>query len=220
MSTRRSRPCNDLGSEAPWAAFTLYHITFDPIQKCSFSLAFTLYRITFDPIQKCSFSLAFTLHHITFDSIQKCSFSLAFTLYRITLDPIQKCSFSLAFTLHHITFDPIQKCSFSLAFTLHRMTFDPIQKCSFSLAFTLYRHSFRAVQAQNCFSFLAGSESYWITLSSVNAWLFRNTFVSDQKVIWYSVKTREKEHFCIGSKSDLVQCKRQGKGALLYYSPW
>ena len=30
-------------------------------------------------------------------------------------------------------------------------------------------------------------------------------------MIWYSVKAREKEHFCIGSKSDLVQCKREGK---------
>ena len=64
------------------AAFTLYRITFDLIEKCSFSLAFTLYRITFDPIEKCSFSLAFTLYRITFDPLEKFSFSLAFTLYR------------------------------------------------------------------------------------------------------------------------------------------
>ena len=119
----------------------------------------------------------------------------AFTLYRITFDPIKKCSFSLAFTLYRITFDPIKKCSFSLAFTLYRKTFDLVQKCSFSLAFTLYRYSFGAVQVQNCSSFpadtklylIAGTKLYRITLSSVNAWLIRKTFVSDQKVIWYSV---------------------------------
>ena len=76
---------------------------------------------------------------------------------------------------------------------------------------------------------------YGITLSSVNTRLIRETFVSDQKMIWYSVNAREKEHFvsdqkvirysvnardkehfCIGSKSDPVQCKREGKGTLLY----
>ena len=121
----------------------------------------------------------------------------AFTLYRITSDPIPKCSFSLAFTLYRIISDPIQKCSFSLAFTLYRITFYPMQKCSFSLAFTLCRYSFTAVQVQNCSSFLAGTKLYLIagtklyriTLSSVNAWPIGKIF-------------------CIGSKSDLVQCKR------------
>ena len=48
---------------------------------------------------------------------------------------------------------------------------------------------------QNCSSFLAGmklylkagTKLYRITLPSVNVWLIRNTSVSDQKVIWYSV---------------------------------
>ena len=35
-------------------------------------------------------------------------------------------------------------------------------------------------------------------------------------MIWYSVDAREKEHFSIGSKTDLVPCKREGKGTLLY----
>ena len=78
---------------------------------------------------------------------------------------------------------------------MYRITFDPIQKCFFSLAFTLYRYSFGAVQVQYCSFFLAGTklyliagtELYRITLYSVNAWLIRNTYVSDQKVIWYSV---------------------------------
>ena len=54
---------------------------------------------------------------------------------------------------------------------------------------------FGAVQVQNCPSFLAGTKQYLIagtklhliTISSVNARLIRKTFVSDQKVIWYSV---------------------------------
>ena len=66
---------------------------------------------------------------------------------------------------------------------------------SFSLAFTLYRYSFGAVQAQNCSSFvagtklglIAGTKLYRITSSNVNAWPIRNTFVSDQKLIYYSV---------------------------------
>ena len=56
-----------------------------------------------------------------------------------------------------------------------------------SLAFTLYQYSLGAVQVQYCSNFLAGTKSYRITLSSVNAWLIRNTFIPDQKVIWYSV---------------------------------
>ena len=35
-------------------------------------------------------------------------------------------------------------------------------------------------------------------------------------MIRYSVNAREKEHFCIGSKSDPVQCKREGKGTRFY----
>ena len=80
------------------------------------------------------------------------------------------------------------------AFSLYRITSDPIRKCSLSLAFSLYPYSFGAVQVQNSSSFLAGTKLYLITgaklyriaLSSVNARLIRNTFVSDQKVIWYS----------------------------------
>ena len=61
-----------------------------------------------------------------------------------------------------------------------------------SLAFTLNRYSLRALQIQNCSSFLAGTKLYLIadtklhriTLSSVNAWLIRSTFVSDHKVIF------------------------------------
>ena len=60
---------------------------------------------------------------------------------------------------------------------------------------TLYRYGFGAVQVQKWSSFLAGTKLYLIadtklyriTVSSVNAWLIRNTFVSDQKMIWYSV---------------------------------
>ena len=39
-----------------------------------------------------------------------------------------------------------------------------------------------------------------------------------QKLYRYSVNAREKEHFCIGSKviTVQVQCKREGKGTLLY----
>ena len=108
----------------PKAAFTLYRITFDPIQKCSFSLAFTLYQYSFRAVQ-----------------VQNCSSLAAFTLYRITFDPIQKCSFSLAFTLYQYSFRAVQvqNCSSLAAFTLYRITFDPIQKYSFSLAFTLYQ---------------------------------------------------------------------------------
>ena len=156
----------------------------------TFQAAFTLYRITFDPIQKCSFSIAFTLNRITFHPIQKCSFSLAFTLYQITFDPIQRYSFSLAFTLYQITFDPILKCSFpSRLHCTGSLLIRHKKNCSFSLAFTLYRYSFGAVQVQNCSSFLVGTKLYpiadtklyRITLSSINARLIRNTFVSDQK---------------------------------------
>ena len=35
-------------------------------------------------------------------------------------------------------------------------------------------------------------------------------------MIRFSVNARGKEHFGIGSKSDPVQCKREGKGTLLY----
>ena len=90
--------------------------------------------------------------------------------------------------------DPIEA-----AFTLYHVTFGPIRKCSISLAFTLYRYSFGAVQVQSCSSFLAGAKLYLIagtklyriTLSSVNARLIRNSSVSDQKVIWYSVDAVE-----------------------------
>ena len=61
------------------------------------------------------------------------------------------------------------------------------------------------VQVQNCSSFLAGTKLYLIagtklyriTLSSVNAWLIRNTFSLDQKVIWYSVNAAKvvPDHF-------------------------
>ena len=63
------------------ATFTLYRITFDPIQKCTFSLAFTQYRITFNPIQKCTFSLAFTQYRYSFGAVQvqNCSSFLAGT---------------------------------------------------------------------------------------------------------------------------------------------
>ena len=75
------------------------------------------------------------------------------------------------------------------AFTLYRVTFDQIQILFiFSLAFTLYRYSLGAVQALNCFCFLAGTKLYLIAGTKLyNAWLIRNIFVSDQKVIWYSV---------------------------------
>ena len=92
------------------------------------------------------------------------------------------------------------------AFTLYRITFDPIHKYSFPLRLHCtgtaseqcrYKTVPLSQQAQNFSSFLAGTKLYLIagtklyriTLSSVNAWLIRNTFVSDQKVIWYSVNT-------------------------------
>ena len=91
--------------------------------------------------------------------------------------------------------DTLQGVSYYLseaAFTLYRITFDPIQKGSFPSRVPVL---FGAVQVQNCPSFLAGTnyliagtKLYRITLSSVNAWLIRNTFVLDQKVFWYSVK--------------------------------
>ena len=56
-----------------------------------------------------------------------------------------------------------------------------------SLEFALYWCSFGAVQVQNCSSFVAGTNLYRITLSSVNARLIRNTFASGQKAICYSV---------------------------------
>ena len=135
--------------------------------KVFLSLAFTLYRITFDPIQKCSFpsrlhctgslsirykSVPFPRVYIVpdhFRSDTKVFLSLAFTLYRITFDPIQKCSFpsrlhctgsllirykSVPFPRLYIVPDHFRsdtKVFLSLAFTLYRITFDPIQKCSF-----------------------------------------------------------------------------------------
>ena len=37
-------------------------------------------------------------------------------------------------------------------------------------------------------------------------------------MIWYSVNAREKERFCIGSKNDLVQCKRSLRWCLAWES--
>ena len=82
-----------------------------------------------------------------------------------------------------------------VAFTLYRINIYPIKKCSISLAFALYRYTFGAEQVQNCCFFLAGTQLYLVAgtklyriiLSSVNAWLIRKTFVSDQKVAWYRV---------------------------------
>ena len=98
------------------------------------------------------------------------------------------CTGSLSIRYKSVPFPSRLHCTGSLLFDL-------IQKCSFSLAFRLYQYSFGAVQVQNCSSFLAGTKLYLIagtklyriTLSSVNAWLIRNTFVSDQTMIWYSV---------------------------------
>ena len=159
------------------------------VKQLSFSLATKI-------IKKSSRKIKVVLLSATEETnLTKIKCMASFTLYRTTFDPTQKCSFSLTFTLYRITFDQTHKCSFSLAFTLYRIILFLIQKCSFSLAFTLYRYSFGAVQVQNCSSFLAGiklylmsgTKLYRITLSSVNARLILNNFVSYQKVIWYSV---------------------------------
>ena len=99
--------------------------------------------------------------------------------------------------------DPERVFFIKATFTLYRITFDPIQKCSLFFVFKLCGYSFGAVQVQNRSSFpagtklyliagtklylIAGTKLYRITVSNVNAWLIRNTFVSDQKLMLYSV---------------------------------
>ena len=66
------------------AAFTLYRFTFDPVQKCSFSLALTLYRYSFRAfqVQDCSPFLAGTkLYRITLSNVN--ASLIRSTLYRI-----------------------------------------------------------------------------------------------------------------------------------------
>ena len=81
--------------EGFFKAFFLRKIECSQTEKLSFGnnvmVAFTLYRITFHPIQKCSFSLASTLYRYSFGAVQvqNCSSFLAGTkLYRITLSSV------------------------------------------------------------------------------------------------------------------------------------
>ena len=81
------------GLRKPQAAFPLYWITFDPVQKCSFSVAFTLYRYSFGAVQ-----------------VQNSSYFLAGTklyliagkkLYRITLSSVNARLIRNIFALDH-----------------------------------------------------------------------------------------------------------------------
>ena len=109
-----------------------------------------------------------------------------------------------AFTLHWVTFDQIQKCYFSLAFTLYRWGqcrnlhvgvpgYRPPKVISthFRRLVTDSATTFPQSSAGTKLYLMAGTKLYRITLSSINAWLIRKTFLSDQKVIWYSVDAAE-----------------------------